>query len=299
MSLKAGNYVELQVKREVSPNGFFLSNGEEDVLLHYTELTREVKLNDRLEVFLYHDTEGRLSATMKRPLLQLGELALLEVVDIHPRLGCFLEIGLGRNLLLPMSDLPDHSALRPLRGDKVYATMTHDRQGRLMAKLAGVKELKTKTFGAPATWKNQWVEGRVYNPLETETFVLCEGGLVGFGVIGMIHVTDRTRTLRLGEKVKARVTFVREDGHVNLSMISQKEVGRDEDSAMILAYLHKQADGSMPFTDDSSAESINEQFRISKSAFKRALGKLMKENLVYQEAGFTFLKKPELNEVSE
>ncbi len=292
MSLQAGKYAELQVKREVSPNGFFLSDGEQDVLLHYTELAHEVKLNDTLEVFLYHDTEGRLSATMKRPLLQLGELALLEVVDIHPRLGCFLEIGLGRNLLLPMSDLPETLALRPLRGDKVYVTMTHDRQGRLIAKLAGVKELKTKTFGAPATWKNQWVEGRVYNPQETETFVLCEGGLVGFGVIGMVHVSERNRTLRLGENIKARVTFVREDGHVNLSMKPQKEIGRDEDSVSILEYLYKQTEGSMPYTDDTSAESINEQFGISKSAFKRALGKLMKENLIYQEAGRTFLKKP-------
>lgn len=293
MSLKAGIYTGLQVKREVSPNGFFLSNGEEDVLLHYTELTGEIKLNDTLEVFLYHDTEGRLSATMKRPLLQLGELGLLKVVDIHPRLGCFLEIGLGRNLLLPMSDLPENLAMRPHRGDKVYVTMTHDRQGRLMAKLAGVRELKTKTFDAPVTWKNQWVEAHVYNPQEVETFVLCEGGVIGFGVIGMVHVSERSRTLRLGETIKARVTFVREDGHVNLSMISQKEVGRDEDSVMILDYLHKQTEGSMPYNDDTTAESINEQFRISKSAFKRALGKLLKENLIYQEAGRTFLKKSE------
>ncbi|MDU2241754.1 MAG: S1-like domain-containing RNA-binding protein, partial [Paenibacillus sp.] len=95
MSLVAGTIVSLPIDREVSPYGYFLSAGGQDVLLHYSELTRQVKPGETVEVFLFYDTEDRLAATMKKPYLTLGELALLEVADVHPRLGCFLEMGLG------------------------------------------------------------------------------------------------------------------------------------------------------------------------------------------------------------
>ncbi len=97
MRLEAGVVRKLEVAREVSPHGFFLTDGEQDVLLHYSEKVGEVKPGDQVDVFIYHDTEDRLTATMKKPLLTLGEIALLEVADFHQRFGCFLEMGLGRN----------------------------------------------------------------------------------------------------------------------------------------------------------------------------------------------------------
>lgn len=116
MSLIAGTTVTLHVEREVSPYGFFLNAGDQDVMLHYTELTEKVKAGDKVEVFIFFDTEDRLAATMKKPFLTLGEMALLEVADIHPRLGCFLEMGLGRQLLLPIRELPELPELRPQVG---------------------------------------------------------------------------------------------------------------------------------------------------------------------------------------
>ncbi|WP_454192173.1 CvfB family protein [Paenibacillus sp. Marseille-Q7038] len=293
MSLIAGTVVTLPVSREVSPYGYFLSTGSEDVLLHYSELTRDIKVGEEVEVFLFFDTDDRPAATMKKPYLTLGEMAKLVVADVHPRLGCFLEMGLGRQLLLPIRELPEMKELHPQVGDEVFVIMEHDRQGRLRAKLAGERELDPFTFHAPTTWMNEWVEATVYKPLQMGTFVLVDGGVLGFGAIGMIHSSERTRMLRLGEKVSVRVTLVREDGRVNLSMTQRKEIGRNEDADRILEFIKERPNGAMPYSDQTPPDIIKSKFGISKSAFKRAMGKLMKDGLVTQDENWTYLVKKE------
>ncbi|WP_211745532.1 S1-like domain-containing RNA-binding protein [Paenibacillus sp. Marseille-Q4541] len=293
MSLIAGTVVTLPVSREVSPYGYFLTTGSEDVLLHYSELTRDIKVGEQVEVFLFFDTDDRPAATMKKPYLTLGEMAKLVVADVHPRLGCFLEMGLGRQLLLPIRELPELKELHPQVGDEVFVIMEHDRQGRLRAKLAGERELSPLAFHAPTTWMNQWVEATVYKPLQMGTFVLVDGGVLGFGAIGMIHSSERSRMLRLGEKVSARVTLVREDGRINLSMSQLKEVGRTEDADRILDFIKERPNGAMPYSDQTPPDIIKSKFGISKSAFKRAMGKLMKDGLVTQDENWTYLVKKE------
>jgi predicted RNA-binding protein (virulence factor B family) len=292
--LEAGTVVTLRVGKELAPYGYFLTDGEQEVLLHYTQVVGEFQVGDDLDVYLYHDSQDRLSATMKHAFLKLGEAGLLEVVDINPRFGSFLEMGLGRQLLLPFREQPELKELRPIIGDKVYVVLSHDRQGRLIAKLAGEDELVPLAFHAPTAWKNQWVTARVYKPLQLGSFVVCEGGILGgFGAIGMIHNTERTELLRLGQQVQVRVIFVREDGRANLSMRPLKEVGRDEDADTILEYLKVQPNQAMPYSDETSVEIIMEKFNISKSAFKRALGKLMRNGLIIQKENWTYLKQTE------
>jgi uncharacterized protein len=294
MRMDAGTLVSLEVAREVPPNGYFLTGGYEDVLIPYAEIVGTIKPGDRVEVFMFHDTQDRLMATMKRPHLILGEVGLLEVVDIHPRFGYFLEMGLGRHLLLPYRNVPELETLRPQLGDKVFATMAHDRQGRLIAKLALEEDLAPLCVRAPSSWNNQWVDARVYRPLQIGTFVICDAGVLGYGVIGLIAAPERTRLLRVGEQVKVRVAFVREeDGRVNLSMRLPKEKGRDEDAERILSALKERPNGAMPFSDQTTADMIKDRFGMSKAAFKRAMGKLMKEGLVYQEENWTYLKQEE------
>ncbi|NDI33773.1 S1 RNA-binding domain-containing protein [Chengkuizengella sediminis] len=291
MKLEAGTYVQLEVEKEVEPNGYYLTNGSENVLLHYSEVEGQIQIGDYIEVFLFHDTHDRLASTMKRPLISLGELALLEVADIHPRMGCFLEMGLGRQLLLPIRELPEEQELRPVVGDRVFVVLEQDKQGRMLAKLAGEREFETYVFAAPSTWKNQWFDARVYKTLKMGTFVLVDGGVLGFGAIGMIHSTERTKKLRVGEEVKVRVTFVREDGRVNLSLRLSKEKGRDEDATILLHFLKDRPNAAMPYSDKTPPDIILQKFNMSKAAFKRAIGKLMKEDLIRQDENWTYLKE--------
>lgn len=300
MSLTAGQTYTLKVVREVSPYGFFLSDGESEVLLHYTELIgSKPGIGNMVEVFVYYDSEDRIAATMNKPLLQLGELARLKVVDVHPKLGCFLEMGLSRHLLLPLSELPESVQFRPLPGDEVFVIMKHDKIGRLVAKIAFEEDLATLVFHAPAAWRNTWVEGWVTKTLQMGSFVLIDGGVIGFGVYGLIPSSERTKALRLGERVRARVTFIREDGRVNLSMTERKEVGRVEDSDRLLAFLKERPNGGMPYSDETEADIIKQRFGISKSAFKRALGKLMKDGIVTQKGSWTYLVKQDGAEGAE
>jgi uncharacterized protein len=290
MSLIAGTTVELVVAREVAPYGYFLSDGEEEVLLPFPELVGDkLKVGNKVEVFIFFDSEDRICATMKKPYIQLDEMKRLVVADVHPRLGCFLEIGLGRQLLLPLSELPEKLEFRPIPGDEVHVYMTLDKSGRQIAKLATEEQLSELTFDAPATWRNTWVEGWVTKSLQMGSFVIADGGVVGFGVYGLIPSTERTENLRLGQRVKARVTFIREDGRMNLSMKHQKEVGRVEDADLLLAFIKERPNGAMPYSDATEAEIIKNRFNMSKSAFKRAVGKLMREGIVVQDGNWTYL----------
>ena len=97
-----------------------------------------------------------------------------------------------------------------------------------------------------------------------------------------------TRKLNVGEMVEARVTFKREDGRINVSMRPIKEKALISDGQIIMEYL-LQRGGKMPYSDESSAMLIKDKFNISKAAFKRALGHLMKSRLVVQEDGWTLL----------
>jgi len=289
--LTAGTFAELKVEREVSPNGYYLTNGTQDVLLPYSEVVGEIAVQDRLRVFLFHDHKDRLTATMKQPLISMGTIAALKVADINQRIGCFLEMGLGRQLLLPYTELPELGSLWPQVGDEVYVMLAHDKQGRMIAKLAGEKQFEKLVVPAPHTWRNTWVEARVYKPLKQATFLIVPGGVLGFGVLAMMHEEERTRPVRLGELVRVRVVYVREDGRINVSMRPPKEVGREEDAEMLLRFLRERPNGAMPYSDETPADIILKRFNISKSAFKRAIGKLMKEGLVYQEGNWTYLRK--------
>lgn len=293
MRLEAGHKVSLEVAREVAPYGYFLTGGEQDVLLHYSEATAPIREGEYVEVFLYHDSEDRLAATQKKPALLLGEVGLLEVADINTRLGCFLDMGLGKQLLLPSKELSELEELRPRVHDHVYVRLDQDKQGRLLARTAREEDLQPLVVRAPMEWKNREVEAIVYKTLQMGTFVICQAGVLGFGVMGMIHADERTEPLRVGRKLTARVTHVREDGRVNLSMRKLKQEGRIEDADRILAYLQERPNGSMPYSDETPADVIAAKFQMSKSAFKRALGKLMKEGKIEQKVSWTYLKEDE------
>jgi RNA binding S1 domain protein len=97
-----------------------------------------------------------------------------------------------------------------------------------------------------------------------------------------------TRKLKVGEMVEGRITFKRDDGRVNVSMRPTKEKALVSDGDIIMEYLLNRG-GKMPYSDESSAMLIKDKFNISKAAFKRALGHLMKEKKIVQEDGWTLL----------
>lgn len=267
-----------------APFGYFLSDGETDVLLHSGEARGEYKPEDEIQVFLYHDHQGRLAATCDKPILLKGEWGWLQVTDAQHNLGIFLDNGIQKHLFLSKDELPNILERWPQEGDRLPVCLGLDKRGRLQA--FKVEEETLRESGIPAKKEliNKTIQGYAYKILNSGAWIMTEGKHIAFLTRDASEVP-----LRLGCKVEGRVTQVREDGTLSLSMLPPKEVRYSIDSEKIFEYIKKR-NGKMPYTDQTDPEIIREIFGMSKGSFKRALGKLMKENKIVQENGWTRIK---------
>lgn len=284
MGLQPGSCVTLKVTHE-APFGHFLTDEKEEVLLHKNEQTRPLEINERIEVFLYSDHQGRLAATMTLPTIKEGAYNWVSVVNVHHKYGVFVDIGIAKDLLVSRDDLPYSYEEWPAVGDSLYCTLKVDKKGRLFAELASFEVIEALSTRATEIDFNKNIEGTIYKLVEEGAHILTSEGFLGFN-----HQSERAGVLRLGEKIKGRIIAVKEDGRVNLSLLQRSHEAMDQDAEHVYSYLIGRGEG-MPYWDKTPADLIQARFNMSKAAFKRALGRLMKEGKVYQEDGWTYLKK--------
>ncbi|MBY0095304.1 CvfB family protein [Mesobacillus maritimus] len=280
-----GRIVELTVAR-IADFGYFLTDGEEDVLLHHNDndTNREFKEEERVEVFLYVDSRGRLAATTMKPHVTVGEYAWVSVVDVKQDTGVFLDIGINKDVLLGKDDLPVLESVWPQKGDMLYITLRVNRSFLIYARMASDQVIQEISHSATRSDFNKNVHGHIYRTARVGSWMITAEGFKGF-----IHESQRSKEPRVGEKVEGRIIDVKEDGTVNISLLPRKQEALDEDATKILEYLDSR-NGAMPYGDKSMAEDINVRFGMSKSSFKRALGRLMRDGKVYQEEGWTYKK---------
>ncbi|MET3320224.1 UNVERIFIED_ORG: putative RNA-binding protein (virulence factor B family) [Peribacillus simplex] len=282
--IQAGLAVELEVERKAD-FGWFLTDGSEDVLLHHNEMNEETELEigDEVTVFIYHDKQARLTATMKIPEIQIDQYGWAEVVNVKKKLGVFVNIGLSKDILVSLDDLPNIDHLWPEVGDRLYVSLKTDRNERLFGKLATEDVIQEIAVKAPLKGvRNTTVKGNVYRLLMVGSFFVSQEGYRCF-----IHESERKQEPRLGELVEGRVIDSKEDGTLNVSLIPFKQDLMEEDADVIFTYLMNRG-GAMPYGDKTPPDDIQFHFGLSKGAFKRALGKLMKEDKIYQEDGWTY-----------
>ena len=105
--------------------------------------------------------------------------------------------------------------------------------------------------------------------------------------IAFLHRSEWTTPVLIGQMIKGRIVFLRDDGRINISLRKVKEAAMDEDSEKIMSLLDAR-NGKMPYGDKTDPLVIKSKFGLSKAAFKRALGRLMKEGRVRQEDGWTY-----------
>lgn len=286
MSLKEliGQVTELTVARK-APFGFFLTDGNEDALLHVHETDHDYQEGEHLQVFLYPDSQGRIAATTVIPKVKLGTYEWLKVVDVKPGIGVFLDIGIQKDLLLGEDDLPAHKSVWPVVGDMVYVTLRVNRHYMLYAKLASDPVIQAISTQAARKDFNKNIQGYIYRTAKVGSWIYTMEGFKGF-----IHESQRHQEPRLGEKVEGRIIDVKEDGTINVSLLARKQEALDLDAERIFEYLLSR-NGAMPYSDKSLPEDIEERFQLSKGAFKRSLGHLMKEGRIYQEGTWTYVKK--------
>ncbi|RCW74991.1 CvfB family protein [Saliterribacillus persicus] len=280
MSNQIGTIQTLEVLREID-TGYVL---EDDILLHYNETDSELEAEQSVEVFVYQDKKGQTVATTQLPTIQIGIYGWAEVVEVLPHLGAFVDIGTTKDILVSKDDLPLFENVWPIIGDKLYVSLGKDQKGRLLALPATEVVFERGVFEpAPDDLLNATIKGHIYRTDREGSVCITEAGYRGF-----IHHTERKEEPRLGELVEGRVIDVKEDGTINVSLRPLKKYSMGEDADMILERL-EESNGVIPFSDKSDPEDIRGTFNISKAAFKRALGKLMKERKIEQRDGKTYL----------
>lgn len=260
--IRVGQFNNLRVIKEV-PFGIYL-DGEDwgDILLPNKVVPKGTKVNDRLEVFIYFDSEDKIIATTQRPRAKLGSCAFLKVIDVN-RVGAFLDWGLDKDLLVPK---PEQHRL--MERDKSYIVyLKQDDKGRIVAS----SKLDHFLDKSPAHFK----QGDEVNLLIAATTDLGTKVIINDSHWGLIHSGDIFQTLTYGKRMQGYIKTVREDGKIDVVL---RKMGQDsilDLAKRILTELHKEG-GFLPLHDKSSSLDIQRAFSESKKSFKSAIGHLYK-----------------------
>lgn len=266
--LLLGEKQELIVVKEVA-FGVYLSDtqeGQERVLLPKKEVPQGLKKGDQIRVFLYRDSSDRMIATVREPALTLGRTAVLKVKEIA-KIGAFLDWGLEKDLLLPFRE--QTAKLYP--GDKCLVALYLDKSSRLCGTMKVYHYLMKNS---PYQIGDQ-VNGLVYEVSRNfGAFVAVDDKYSG-----LIPAREVPVEVKAGDRVAARVTGVKEDGKLDLS-IREKAYLQMEDDAEYVMQVIEEFEGVLPFNDKVSPEIIRREFGLSKNAFKRAVGRLLKQGRI-------------------
>lgn len=271
----------LTVVRE-SEMGAFLDaetgRTNDDILLHKTQQTEPVHIGDQVKVFLYLDPKHRLTASMRVPRLKEGQIARMRVINVTKD-GAFLDVGAERGIFMPYAGMRGKLQI----GEVVWAKLYTDKSGRLAVTMKVEDEMRRASVKAVDVHKGQMVKGSVYNITDSGAFMLTTERYIAF-----IANKEMQEHPRVGQELEARVTYVRPDGRINASLREAKEKALVSDADKLLMFLQSN-NGRMPYCDTSSPELIKGKFKISKAAFKRALGHLYKDGLIEMKDGWTYL----------
>lgn len=246
--------------------GMYVGDEKEAVLLPRKYVPAGTKVGDSVEVFVYRDSSDRLIATTEEPALQLGQVGLLCVKETG-QIGAFLDWGLEKDLFLPFKEQTVQ-----LRSGKSYPVALYiDKSRRLCATMKIYEYLSSEApYG-----KNDMVEGIVYqvNP-NVGVFIAVDNKYHG-----MIPKNNVHGRFHVGDSVRARVVSVREDGKLELSTRERVEFQISKDATVVMDALQSY-DGILPFSEKASPEVIERELNMSKAAFKRAVGHLLKKQLI-------------------
>ncbi len=265
---RLGESQELYVVKEV---GFGVYLGEEKdaaekVLLPGKEVPEGTRAGDRLEVFLYKDSKDRLIATMRTPKIRLGETAVLHVADTG-KIGAFLDWGLEKDLFLPYKE----QTKRVQPGEECLVALYIDKSSRLCATMKVYEYLKKDS----PYQKDEKVTGRIYEISENfGVFVAVDDCYSG-----LIPAKEAQGKYRVGDILNLRVTRVKEDGKLDLTDKEKIPQQMEKDAEAVMKVI-EEFEGVLPFNDKVSPEIIKREFGLSKNAFKRAVGRLLKQGRI-------------------
>lgn len=281
--LKSGYMAELEIVGQEGSR-WVLRGDEDNIMLNVSDADEDIQAGDFVDVFLYANRRGELTATMQIPNMTCETFGWAKVIRIDETEGVYVDIGSSFEVLVNGADMPQIRSLWPRQDDELYMTLRTDLGGEIFGRLGTEERVMEQIQVAEPSLYNKNLKARAYRLLPVGSFMLSipENHRI------FIHNTEQEKEPRLGQEVEVRVIEVHDNGTLNGSMIPRVEERMTGDAATVLNYLND-VGGRMPFTDKSSPDEILEMFSMSKGAFKRALGRLMKERKITQEDGWTEL----------
>ena len=257
--------------------GVYLGSNEDKVLLPRKQVPEGTEVGDKVEVFLYKDSKDRIIATTNEPKIMLEEVKLLKVKDTGP-IGAFLDWGLEKDLFLPFKQ----QTAKVKKGDECLVSLYVDKSGRLCATMKVYNKLDRHS----PYKKDDKVTGIIYEKsLNFGFFVAVDGRYSA-----LIPKREAAGKYKVGDRIEARVTAVKPDGKLDLSVREKAFIQMDADARAVMDKLEANG-GEIPFTDKADPELIRAEFGFGKNAFKRAVGRLLKEGRIEIREKSIVLKK--------
>lgn len=267
--MQLGEKQKLIVVKEVD-FGVYLAEHKEDetrVLLPAKQVPQGMELGDEIEVFLYRDSKDRIISTTQEPKLKMGEVKPLKIISVQ-KIGAFLDWGLEKDLFLPYKE----QIGKVREEDEILVRLYIDKSGRLCASMKGIYEI----LETDSPYRiGDMVKGRIYEFSDNfGAFVAVDDRFSG-----LIPRHEDHSFLRIGDAVEVRVTGVKPDGKLDLTLRQKAYLQMDQDALRVMELL-EEYDGELPFNDKASPEVIMQETKMSKNAFKRAVGHLYKERKI-------------------
>ena len=266
--LEYGNINKLEVIK-ITDIAYTLSDGVNEVFLHFNQSLRELSIGEKVDAFLYYDQKKRLCATLEKPIITSTKYDFVEVVGIN-NAGVFVNIGIAKDILVSKDYLPKFEKQWPRIGDKIPCIIKV-KTNQLVAKILEPIDLISNKLEI-----NQQYSGIV-------TQVLHNGINICTSDYQMVNINKNLlrKQYHVGDNITFKVTAQKENIY-NGTTIEQKEKARLQDSDYILDYLRKMG-GMIPLGNQSTPEDIYRVLNMSKSAFKRSVGHLYKLKLIVIE----------------
>ncbi len=279
--IKLGEYNNLTVVRK-SDLGYMLTDGNEEVLLHFSQSLSEHKDNEEVKVFIYADKKERPTATEINPSATIEEAGFAKVVDVIPNVGVFVNINTPKDILVSKDNLPYDTELWPQVDDLLFIRL---------------KIKKNSLIGKPLNRFDIISLHKGVNYLEQEQVNahVCKIADSGISLItnDMMYVfvpeTQLRGKYRLGEAVTVTITKPLDNEYYG-TLNQHKEFLIDTDRELIVEYM-KNHGGSMPLTAKSSSEDVFKYLKMSRKAFKRAYGGLYKDQIIEFDDNKTYFVK--------
>jgi predicted RNA-binding protein (virulence factor B family) len=270
--VRMGEYNLLKVIK-VKDMGVFMDNGEEGILMPKRFVPPGTRTGDEINVFLYHDGEGRPIATTQKPLGVLGDIVKLKAVDITPQ-GAFLDWGLMKDLFIPKSAMI--SFMRPM-GEYLVKIVMDEQTGRV----AATEKLEHFLSNEFLTVKEkEEVDLLVYRQTE-----------IGYEVIinnqhkGMLHANEIYRPIEIGDRFPGFIKNILPENKIDVAAGKPGYQRVEDEAEKILRLLHEN-NGYLPYHDKSSPGEIYAFFNISKKTFKMTTGNLYKlKKIIFTQTG--------------